>query len=251
MTATGVQLRDVAVAKRGYRYEVGPTRTTGADGYFDCSGLVFYAATQCGLHIPNISWTIALFCNQNGTEISIAEALRTPGALIFKGPNAGEASSGVHGHVAICIGDGVNVIEAKGHAWGVLVDNQANNSADDPWTFAALLPGIDYGPVVLPPPVRPVVVPPPVTVSISEVAMHQTDLSMKLDSRGDGHVPVSGVKAVDVHGVFPIAVPDPAVTGSYTPVHRAALTIGTNGFAEIVVEGGLPNALTSVRVLHD
>ncbi len=143
MTATGVQFRDFAVAKQGYRYDVGPTRTTGVHGYFDCSGLVTYAAHSCGLSIPTVSALQARYCHDHGTDrIPIDQALREAGVLMFKGDNLGQDGWGSVGHVAISMGDGKNVIEAKGHAWGVLVDPASNGS--HPWTNAARLPGLLY-----------------------------------------------------------------------------------------------------------
>lgn len=254
MTATGAQFRDFAVAKRGYRYMVGPTRTTGADGYFDCSGLVYYAATKCGLHIPSISWTIALFCEQNGGAISMAKALHTPGALLFKGPNSGHASSGIHGHVAICIGDGVNVIEAKGHAWGVLVDNQANNSSSDPWTFAAFLPGISYGVVVPPappPPPPPVVVPPPVTLNQGDGHLITDIATPRLDQHGNGEIPLTGIPWEKVEAVTVLihGDEDPLTAGKYAPSPSAVL-VRAGTAARVVLRGGAPYGTYVVRVLH-
>lgn len=145
MVATGIALRDIAVSKRGYHYKVGPTRCTGADGYFDCSGLVTYAARQLGLNPPTISWLQARWCRDMGTLVSINDALNTPGALLFEGANHAYDGFISGGHVVITIGNGHDVIEAKGHAWGVLVDSALGR----PWTNAARMPGVSY---VYPPP---------------------------------------------------------------------------------------------------
>lgn len=152
MAGTGTQLRDIAVSKRGYRYEVGPTRCTGVDGYFDCSGLTTYAMRQLGINPPTVSWLQARWCRDNNTLCSIEHALATPGALLFEGPNNAYDGFLTHGHVCYSMGNGHDVIEAKGHAWGVLVDSALGR----PWTNAALVPGISYS---VPTP-RPVVVNP-------------------------------------------------------------------------------------------
>jgi NlpC/P60 family len=138
--ATGVELRDIAVSKRGYRYVVGPSRTTGVDGYFDCSGLVTYAARRLGVpNVPTVSWMQAQWCRNAGTLISIQTAFTTPGALLFEGPNMGYAGYGPSGHVAISMGNG-QVIEARGHAYGVLVDSAYGR----PWTNAGKVPSLSY-----------------------------------------------------------------------------------------------------------
>lgn len=152
MAGTGVQLRDIAVTKRGYRYQVGPTRTTGADGYFDCSGLTTYSMRRLGINPPTISWLQARWCRDNNTLCSIEHALATPGALLFEGPNHAYDGFLTHGHVVISMGNSHDVIEARGHAYGVLVDSAIGR----PWTNAALVPGLSYSaPTPLPVRVNP------------------------------------------------------------------------------------------------
>lgn len=148
MAGTGVQLRDIAVTKRGYRYEVGPTRTTGVDGYFDCSGLTTYAMRRLGINPPTISWLQARWCRDNNTLVSVEKALATPGALLFEGPDNAYDGFLTHGHVVISMGNNHDVIEARGHAYGVLVDSAIGR----PWTNAALVPGLSYA-APTPPPV--------------------------------------------------------------------------------------------------
>lgn len=140
MSGTGLQLRDIAVSKRGYRYVVGPTRCTGADGYFDCSGLVTYSARRLGLNPPTVSWLQARWCRDNNTLCDLSHALATPGALLFEGANHAYDGFASGGHVAISIGNGHDVIEARGHAYGVLVDSAIGR----PWTNSALMPGVSY-----------------------------------------------------------------------------------------------------------
>lgn len=142
---TGAEVLAKAETKRGYAYDTrNPFRLTGERGYFDCSGLVFWTLGQFGIHAPTVSWTQALWCHDAGLDgLSVAEALSIPGALMFKGPDMGFKGYGSDGHVAFSAGDGVNVMEAKGHDWGVLLDRAS--AGTHPWTNGARIPGVDYG----------------------------------------------------------------------------------------------------------
>lgn len=95
---------------------------------FDCSELVQWAAHQAGVSIPDGTMNQLPHVQRAGTTISVAEALRTRGALLFR-----------PGHVAISLGDG-RTIEAKGSAYGVGIFN-ANGRG---WTAGALVPGLRY-----------------------------------------------------------------------------------------------------------
>jgi hypothetical protein len=147
--ATGTQIRDAAVAKRGYAYRVGPTRTTGADGYFDCSGLVVYACRQNGItNFPTVSWLEARFCRDHNTLVSVDTALRTAGTLLFKGANHAYDGFSSGGHVAISMGDGRNVIEAANHTKPVGIYNALGRG----WDNAGNIPGVSSGGSPTPPP---------------------------------------------------------------------------------------------------
>ncbi len=99
-----------------------------------------------------------------------------------------------------------------------------------------------------PPPV--VVIPPPVTTDLGDRPVKLTDISMKLDSAGNGHVPVAGVRSGAVVAVTGIATPSPEKIGRYVPIPSVNLTIGADGYAEIVVEHGPPSGPATVRVAH-
>lgn len=99
-------------------------------------------------------------------------------------------------------------------------------------------------------PAPPIHVPPPVTVDLGDATMQFTDISMQLDNLGNGHVPVPGVDSGRVVAVTGIATPSPEKVGHYTTIPTVNLTIGANGFAEIVVERGQPNGPATVRVAH-
>ncbi|MCP3104051.1 peptidoglycan-binding protein [Myxococcus sp. K15C18031901] len=95
---------------------------------FDCSELVEWAAAQAGVHMPDGTMNQVPYCKQKGTTLSVAEALKTRGALLFK-----------PGHVAISLGDG-RTIEAKGSAYGVGIFSAKGRG----WTSGALVPGLKY-----------------------------------------------------------------------------------------------------------
>lgn len=95
---------------------------------FDCSELVQWACAQAGINIPDGTMNQEPYLQQHGTQMSVEEAIRTPGALLYK-----------DGHVAISLGDG-RTIEAKGSAYGVKID-----SAEGRFTRAYKIPGMNYG----------------------------------------------------------------------------------------------------------
>ena len=103
---------------------------------FDCSELTQWAAHQAGLTLPDGAAGQYRYCRTAGTTMSVEDALRTPGALLFSfdgepGPTGGEPAKA---HVAISLGDG-RTLEAKGRAYGVVVTD-----ADDRFNFAAAVP---------------------------------------------------------------------------------------------------------------
>ena len=110
----------------------------------DCSGYIYVGLWACGygLVAPNTSWGLAAWCYGAGLEISVEEALRTRGAILFMGPNRGLEGWGNAGHVAISLGDGT-CIETP--AWGIGVHGSGIDSAlGREWTGAARIPGFDY-----------------------------------------------------------------------------------------------------------
>ncbi|CUU59565.1 NlpC/P60 family protein [Parafrankia irregularis] len=103
---------------------------------FDCSELTQWAAAQAGVEIPDGAAAQYEELRTHGQEISVDDALRTPGALLFRADPNGYIS-----HVAISLGDG-RTIEARNSRLGVGVfDNRGD------WlNRAAVLPGLS-GPV--------------------------------------------------------------------------------------------------------
>lgn len=144
MTHTGADLVASAKTRLDWNYEVDSHRLIGDTHTTDCSGFVYLAAKDCGIDAPTVSWTQARWCHSAGTDrILVDVALKIAGALLFKGANIGLDGFGSGGHVAISMGDGVNVIEAEGHARDVLIDPALGEG--HPWTNCALMPGLDYG----------------------------------------------------------------------------------------------------------
>lgn len=120
--------------------------------FYDCSGY-----TWCGLHYgaglfmpPTLSWTLAGWVYKDGRELSVPEALRTEGALLFMGANRGLEGWGPKGHVATCWGDGIHILEtpSAGHKSGIS-DARGRN-----WTGAGLWPGADEEMTAVPGPIN-------------------------------------------------------------------------------------------------
>ncbi len=105
---------------------------------FDCSELTQWAAAQAGVDLPDGSWIQYLQAKGSGNAISVDDALRTPGALLFSFDQEPTADGGRPGgaHVAISLGDG-RTVEARGRAYGVTVAQAGNR-----FTHAALVPGL-------------------------------------------------------------------------------------------------------------
>lgn len=98
---------------------------------FDCSELVQWVCHQLNIQpeMPDGSANQRAFCEHYGTMISIEDAVKTAGALLFG-----------DGHVAISRGDG-STIEARGKDYGV----GSWSSKNRPWVAAAKIPGVSYG----------------------------------------------------------------------------------------------------------
>ncbi|MFW6776066.1 C40 family peptidase [Nocardioides sp. CPCC 205120] len=113
-----------ALKQKGKRYVWGAS----GPNSFDCSGLVQEATRHAGrvLAKPSASqWTTV---KRRGRVISVKEAYRTRGALLFR------VGLGGTNHIAISLGDG-STIEAMGSAYGVVV---ARGAASRRWTGAGI-----------------------------------------------------------------------------------------------------------------
>lgn len=103
---------------------------------FDCSELVRWAAARVGVDLPDGSWLQYLDLKQQGATVSVEEALRTPGALLFSFDSEPRPGGGrpPGAHVAISLGDG-RTIEARGRRYGV-----GTWEAGDRFQYAAIVP---------------------------------------------------------------------------------------------------------------
>lgn len=123
---TANEMLQLALKQNGDRYVFGhEVKLNDKDpNTFDCSELVQWAVHQAGGSIPDGSQ------NQRAAvhKLSVAEAARTPGALLFNGH-----------HVAISLGDGVHTIEAMGSKYGVRIGTIGNRFED-----GGLVPGLKY-----------------------------------------------------------------------------------------------------------
>jgi cell wall-associated NlpC family hydrolase len=133
---------------------------------FDCSELVQWVCARAGVQpeMPDGSWIQYLHCRQNATVISVDEAIRTRGALLFTNRDAIGAPMEPadvndvppQGHVAFSLGDG-KTVEAMGTKWGV----RQGDATGRTWTQGARIPGVSYSaatdvPTVATPPATPV-----------------------------------------------------------------------------------------------
>lgn len=113
---------------------------------FDCSELVEWAAAQVGVKMEDVSYSQYVQVRDAGTEISVEQALQTPGALLFRFSAETDGSGfPASRHVAISLGNG-KTIEAMGSNYGVLEADATGRE----WTNGGLVPGIDYSEGVTP-----------------------------------------------------------------------------------------------------
>lgn len=111
-SSTGSSIAATASNYVGCSYVWG---ATGPDS-FDCSGLVSYVFSSYGISVPRT----AADQYYGGTQIDVATAVSTPGALIF-----------YHGlgHVAISLGDG-SVVHASNSNAGVIISDAYYSTPD-------------------------------------------------------------------------------------------------------------------------
>ena len=109
----GEQFVQYALAQRGKPYVGG----THGPGSFDCSGLVMAAAASVGVSFPAPVSSQSLKIVNTGNLISVQQALRTRGAVVWKGIPG--VNGGMFGsdHIGISLGDGT-VMQALGRAYG-------------------------------------------------------------------------------------------------------------------------------------
>ena len=100
----------------------------------DCSEGTQWAAYRVGIFLPDGAMNQLAYCRQHGTIMSLAEARRTVGALLFHGPSSP--------HVAVSLGNN-STVEARNRRDGVGVWGGADRRN---FTHAAWPPGLLHGP---------------------------------------------------------------------------------------------------------
>lgn len=150
MANIGKDIVDLAVTCLGQKYVLGavvPKDNPNWKGPWDCAEFASWCAYQAygivfGMRPRRAdagdAYSGSWFedANQPGVAISVADALKIPGALLVRKPRPK-----VIGHVAICVGDGDQTIEARGAKFGV---GRFKGAANRPWDVGVLLPGVDY-----------------------------------------------------------------------------------------------------------
>jgi cell wall-associated NlpC family hydrolase len=130
-----------ALAEQGKPYVYGATAKVADPNppAFDCSELTKWAAARSGVTIPDGATAQYLSIRDHGDTMTVQQALHTPGALLFhfshEPKNLGDIPA--DGHVAISLGDGVHTMEARGHAYGT---NVFDNASGRDFNFAGMIP---------------------------------------------------------------------------------------------------------------
>lgn len=147
----------------GDRYDYGTqAKDTDADpAVFDCAELIRWGCARLGVRptMPDGSWIQYQHCYRYGTDVPVATAIRTQGALLFNfaGGSPLAAERPTTAHVVASLGDG-KTIEARGKSWGV----GSWSVEQRPWSHAAKVPGLTYStPIAAPPAPGQTVVAPP------------------------------------------------------------------------------------------
>ena len=152
--ATGTDLLTWARAQVGKPYDASSDAVRFGPNAFDCSGLVVASCRAAGTPLPPEAGTnsasIIRYCSAHGLTRPVSEALTLPGAILVMGPRNGFDGYGPLGHIAFTVGNQRDVVEARGHAFGVVEGIALGRS----WTNAAILPGVQYAPPMSQPPHR-------------------------------------------------------------------------------------------------
>jgi cell wall-associated NlpC family hydrolase len=114
------QFLNTALAQSGdqYVWAAEAKATDPNPSKFDCSELVEWTSSRVGMKMPDGAWAQYRHLEKQGTTMSVEEAIKTPGALLFSfstDPMTGKPKAA---HVAISLGNG-KTIEAKGSEYGV------------------------------------------------------------------------------------------------------------------------------------
>lgn len=140
--ASGDDLIAWARLQVGKPYDASSDAVRFGPASYDCSGLIVSGAKWIGAPLPREvgtnSASIARYLIAQGLTRPVEVALKIAGAVLIMGPANGTMGYGPLGHVALCVGNGADVIEARGKSWGVVEDLGKGRN----WTNAGILPGI-------------------------------------------------------------------------------------------------------------
>lgn len=139
-TGTAGSFLKIAMSQAGKQYIYGadPSATQANPGAFDCEGLTRWAAARMGINIPAGATFQYRFLQQRGTTMDVQQALHTPGALLFHFGSNPDQGVPPDGHVGISVGDGIHVMQAKGHAYGTNVFPDGGY-----FNYAGMVPGLN------------------------------------------------------------------------------------------------------------
>ena len=129
--ATGLSLVTEARKWTGVPYVWGGNDEKG----WDCSGFVLFVLRKAGINLPDMNAnSIYSHCMKHNGSVTIDEAYRMPGVLLFRR----ESDSHRIVHVGFSDGDN-NTIEARGKDYGTGVWHRRTG-----YTDAAKIPGVSY-----------------------------------------------------------------------------------------------------------
>lgn len=114
VSGIGEQVAVSALAKVGCQYS---QDLRYEEGYYDCSSLVQRCYAEFGINLPSVSSTQGQYIVDNGLQVNENEL--KPGDLIFHSRDTNTNEFLSIGHVAIYVGNGMQV-DARGTAYGVV-----------------------------------------------------------------------------------------------------------------------------------
>lgn len=144
-SGTAQQFLATALSEKGKPYVWGASAAISDPNprAFDCSELTKWAAGRVGVTIPDGATEQYRYLREQGTTMTVEQALHTPGALLFhfgSEPSPGRGGGeDAQAHVAISVGDGVHTIEARGRNYGT---NVFDNAAKRSFNYAGMIPGM-------------------------------------------------------------------------------------------------------------
>lgn len=118
----------------GKPYVYGGGHPNPKNGGYDCSGFVSVSVHAGGSKLNGTAKTLLAQCKTAGSVISVADALKTRGALLF---DIGGGAGASRNHVAMSLGND-STLEARSTKSGIGVFDYASKQG---WTHGALVPG--------------------------------------------------------------------------------------------------------------